>query len=74
LYQARNRLHRHAGGICPLVGKTGRDAFCAGATGARPIVAQSASPVNGSPRPYRSNLNEVALEQLRQKLLRSLGI
>jgi RNA polymerase sigma-70 factor (ECF subfamily) len=75
LHQARNRLHRHAGGTCPLVGKSGREAFCAGAARAQPVGDHSASrPGSGSSRPYRSSLGEGALEQLRQELLGSLGI
>jgi RNA polymerase sigma-70 factor (ECF subfamily) len=70
LHEARNRLHRHAGGTCPLVGKTGREAFCAGAPVARPVASH---PMNGSSRPHRSGLSEGAIERLRQELLRDLG-
>ena len=75
LHQARIRLHRHAGGTCPLVGKTGRAAFCAGAPGAQPGGERSVDRWAGeSSRPYLSGLNEGALEQLRDELLRDLGV
>jgi RNA polymerase sigma-70 factor (ECF subfamily) len=75
LHQARRRLHRHAGGTCPLIGKTGSTAPCAAAPGAQPAGEQSVDRrLNGSSRPYRSGLSEGALEQLRRQLVRELGI
>ena len=75
LHRARNRLHRHAGGTCPLVAKTGSTAPCAGAPGAQPAGAPPFDRrLNGSSRPCRSGLREGDLARLRDELLGSLGI
>jgi predicted DNA-binding protein (UPF0251 family) len=74
LHQTRSRLNRHAGGVCPVVARGGREVICTAAPAARPVDGDTAGrPKDNCYRPYRMGLSADSMELMRRKLVKDLS-
>ena len=74
LHGARQRVHAHACGTCPLIAQTGLRANCPkGPEFVRKAVVSAKEP-GGRPHGLRSGLTGPELEALRRKLISELGL